>query len=147
MLRPEQLVHGAYYSGHVHSDSAVARWHAAKRRFVLLHSDRRARDQGDPHVADARTEDMFFLCRKPPATSNASANTPSRPPREGGVSTRGTRRKSLVFAPQAQIFRGRRAQVRCRDRLPKAGVCIVADILLSAVGMACTGRRISGLMF
>ena len=69
VLRPEQLVHGAYYSGHVHSTPAVARWHAAKRRFVLLHSELGVRaTKAIPHVADARTEDMFLpLSEKAPS--------------------------------------------------------------------------------
>jgi len=68
VLRPEQLVHGAYYAGHVHSTPAVARWHAAKRRFVLLHSELGVRaPKAIPHVADARTEDMFLpLSEKAP---------------------------------------------------------------------------------
>jgi hypothetical protein len=61
VLRPEQLTHGAYYAGHVHSTPAVARWHAAKRRFVLLHSALGVRGtKAIPHVADARTEEMFL---------------------------------------------------------------------------------------
>ncbi len=68
VLRPEQLVHGTYYAGHVHSTPAVARWHAAKRRFVLLHSELGVRAaKAIPHVADARTEDMFLpLSEKAP---------------------------------------------------------------------------------
>lgn len=61
VLRPEQLTHGAYYTGHVHSTPAVARWHAAKRRFVLSHSALGVRGtKAIAHVADARTEEMFL---------------------------------------------------------------------------------------
>lgn len=60
ILPPEGLTHGAYYAGKLDVTPAVARWHAAKRRFVLAEIT-----LGQPrvkivaHVAEAGAGERF----------------------------------------------------------------------------------------
>lgn len=60
ILPPERLTHGAYYVGKLNVIPAVARWHAAKRLFVLAEIT-----LGQPqvktvaHVAEAGAGERF----------------------------------------------------------------------------------------
>ena len=71
VLRPEQLEHGAYYSGELRSATIIGRWHATQRRFVVWHTDLgKKKLRSVPHVAEAKTEDMLIpLSRQEPVDS------------------------------------------------------------------------------
>jgi hypothetical protein len=71
VLRPEQLEHGAYYSGEMRSTAVMGRWHAKKRHFVIWHTELGKKElRTIPHVCNARTEDMLMpLSRQEPVAS------------------------------------------------------------------------------
>jgi hypothetical protein len=59
-LGSETLEHGAYYAGKLAVRSAVARWHAKKRRFVFAEFTLgRHCMRSVAHVADSATEERF----------------------------------------------------------------------------------------
>jgi hypothetical protein len=65
VLRPEQLEHGTHYIGELRSATILARWHSAKRRFVYWHIALGSKTaKAVPHVAHARSEDMFIPVAK-----------------------------------------------------------------------------------
>ena len=59
-LPPEMLEHGAYYVGKLGGATAVARWHAKKRRFVFSEfSMGRQHIRSIAHVAEKGTGERF----------------------------------------------------------------------------------------
>lgn len=71
VLRPEKLEHGAHYSGELRGTTVTGRWHAAKRHFVVWHTEHGKKTlRTVPHVSAAKTEDMMIpLSRQEPVAS------------------------------------------------------------------------------
>ena len=64
-LASETLEHGAYYAGTLGLASAVARWHAKRRRFVFAEfSLGRLCVRSVAHVADSATGERFIPLSK-----------------------------------------------------------------------------------